>query len=59
MGKLSAGKAREMIENPPHGKPLTGPQNRYFHAVAKGEPDRGGEKRRPATPKPRRRRTGS
>lgn len=36
MGKLTAAKAREMIDNPPHGKKLTPKQNAYFHLVAEG-----------------------
>lgn len=33
---FSPAKAREMIENPPHGKALTGPQHRLFEMVAHG-----------------------
>lgn len=50
--KLSKAKAREMLHNPPHGKPLTDRQRRYFGAVANSQkggeiamfnPDTGGE----------------
>ena len=36
MTRLTAGKAKEMLANPPHGKKLTGSQTRYFQAVAHG-----------------------
>lgn len=36
MSKLLPQKAREMINNPPHGKKLTKKQNAYFHLVAEG-----------------------
>lgn len=29
-------KAREMLRNPPHGKKLTGKQERYFQGLAHG-----------------------
>ena len=35
-GHLSKGKAREMLHNPPHGRPLTPKQRRFFGHVAFG-----------------------
>jgi hypothetical protein len=35
-GSLSPDKANEMLKNPPHGKPLTDKQRKYFQAVAHG-----------------------
>lgn len=37
--KLSKAKASEMLHNPPHGKPLTDKQRKYFGAIASGQPD--------------------
>jgi len=40
LSSISADKAREMLENPPHGRPLTDKQEKTFRAIAHGwEPD--------------------
>ena len=36
--KLTQAKAEEMLHNPPHGKPLTDKQRRFFGAIAGGAP---------------------
>jgi len=35
-GAFSAAKAREMLRNPPHNKPLSKKQKRFFEGVAHG-----------------------
>jgi hypothetical protein len=35
--KLTSAKAKEMLKNPPHGKPLTERQRKFFGAVASGK----------------------
>jgi hypothetical protein len=35
--KLTSAKAKEMLHNPPHGKPLTEKQRKFFGAVASGK----------------------
>jgi len=35
--KLSKAKASEMLHNPPHGKPLTSKQRKYFAAIASAQ----------------------
>jgi hypothetical protein len=37
----SPAKAEEMLKNPPHGKPLTGKQKRFFGGLAHGMKPRG------------------
>lgn len=39
MAKLSQAKAEEMLHNPPHGKPLSDKQRKYFGAIASGKTD--------------------
>jgi len=40
-GNISPTKAREMLHNPPHGKPLSEKQRKYFGAIASGYADDG------------------
>lgn len=37
MKKLTSSKAKEMLHNPPQGKPLTEKQRKFFGAVASGD----------------------
>jgi hypothetical protein len=39
--RISKAKAREMLRNPPHGRPLTKPQRGLFGVIASGLPLRG------------------
>jgi hypothetical protein len=39
--KIGKAKAREMLRNPPHGRPLTEKQRGLFGAIASGQPLRG------------------
>lgn len=45
-GAPSKAKAREMLHNPPHGKPLSDAQRGYFGAVASGASPKAAHKKR-------------